>query len=1029
MNVEKVNKRVKVKCSEIKEKLKIKLKEIFQLEDSDLDFGIYRIMRYKRDEVEKFIEKDLIEEAKTQLNLLSEEEKKNREKELEELKKKYIELGIKNFENQDKYQQKLKEIEQIKVSEDLERDIYKHILNFFSRYYDNGDFITQRRYGKDNKYLIPYNGEEVKLYWANYDQYYVKTAEFFKKYSFKVEDLEVNFRVVEAEEEKSNIKSQKKKFFLLNERDIELDNNILNIYFDYHGLTEKEKIRYGTRNVQKKINQEICKEMTSFIEKEHKKNQKLLLLIQKQSREEKSIIEKKLYHYTRRNTSDYFIHKDLKKFLEQELDFYIKTEVINIEDVSKLDVSELQKYSLKIKVIKNIANKIIEFVSQIENFQKKLWEKKKFVLKTEYVITTDRIFSLCHSERSEKSLEYFFDEIWNNEEQKKEWKELGFSIPSSVSFLRKQESKLPIDTRYFSQEFKEKLLEKLTENADLDDLLDGLLIKSENWQALNLILGKYKEKIQTIYIDPPYNTGSDEFLYRDRYQHSSWLSMMENRLRLARDLMRNDGVIFISIANSANYYKESYKLGLLMENLFDKRFSDLIWKRRSASGSYVISDITEIHEYILAWGLQNSSIFTNIMSPQKLKDYVNKDDRGIFKWHNLVIHQYTKEQRPNLFYGVVYSFKEDRLDFAKDPRKTNPSYETVIYPSEDEKSVFTMTKKSMEEVNDRGVIGVIKKKDKYKIMIKKYLYDTAGMIIGDPLKSIIDDNEIPWKIGGTAEATKELRGLLGITFNTAKPANLLKLLIHVSSLKNDLILDFFTGSGTTAHAVMKLNKEDGGKRKYILVEMANYFDTVMIPRLKKVCYSFNWKDGKPQDRDGISQFFKYQTLEQYEDALENIEFKKPQQEIKFDDYLLRYILDFETKDSQTFLNIDNMEDPFNYKLKIIEEYQQKEVNIDLQETYNYIIGLKVNKIKFLKNQEDNNRQYLFITGERKNNKVLVVWRNRKNLAPEKDRNFIKKYFELEDFNEIHINGDSVLSHQNIIIIEAEFKKLLFPTQV
>ncbi|GAH71705.1 unnamed protein product, partial [marine sediment metagenome] len=234
---------------------------------------------------------------------------------------------------------------------------------------------------------------------------------------------------------------------------------------------------------------------------------------QKQNQEGKSIIEKKLYHYTRRNTSDYFIHKDLKKFLEQELDFYIKSEVVNIEDINKLDVGELQKYGLKIKVIKNVANKIIEFVSHIENFQKKLWEKKKFILGTEYVITTDRV------------PEEFYEEIWNNKEQKKEWKELGFHIPSSVSFLRKQEPKLPVDTRYFSQEFKERLLERITERADLDNLLDGLLIKSENYQALNLLLNKYKEQVQTIYIDPPFNKEQNaDYLYNVKYKDSSWIT-------------------------------------------------------------------------------------------------------------------------------------------------------------------------------------------------------------------------------------------------------------------------------------------------------------------------------------------------------------------------------------------------------------------------------------------------------------------------------------------------------------------------
>ena len=159
--------------------------------------------------------------------------------------------------------------------------------------------------------------------------------------------------------------------------------------------------------------------------------------------------------------------------------------------------------------------------------------------------------------------------------------------------------------------------------------------------------------------------------------------------------------------------------------------------------------------------------------------------------------------------------------------------------------------------------------------------------------------------------------------------------LYTTTDRNSVVLDFFAGSGTTAHAVMKLNKEDGGKRKFILVEMADYFDAVIIPRIKKVAYSFNWKEGGPQDTDGIGFFFKYHTLEQYEDALENIEFEQPQETIYgLTDYFVKYMLEWETKSSKTFLNIDEMKDPFNYKLKIIENYQQKIVNVDLVETFN-----------------------------------------------------------------------------------------------
>ncbi|MFZ8785158.1 site-specific DNA-methyltransferase, partial [Thermocrinis sp.] len=650
------------------------------------------------------------------------------------------------------------------------------------------------------------------------------------------------------------------------------------------------------------------------------------------------------------------------------------------------------------------------------------------VIQTDYVITLDRIKEWAGEEFYREVLK----KVLQNKEQLEEWERLGFGkFESEWDLVGK---KLPIDTRYFDERFKWELLERISEKVNLDDALDGLLIKSENWQALNTILNKYREKIKTIYIDPPYNTGNDEFLYRDRYQHSSWLTMMENRLSLAKKLLRDDGVIFVSIGNNANVYKESYKLGLLMDSLFEKRFADLIWKRRSASGSYVITDITEIHEYILCYGKNNSYILMNILSPQKLKEYTNRDDKGIFKWHDLVIHQYTKEQRPNLFYGVVYNFVKGELDFEKNEEQINDKEEVVIYPSNDGRSVFAMTKESMKEVYKRGVIGVIKEGNSYKIKIKKYLYDESGVIIGDPLKSILDDNEIPWEIKGTAQATKELKELLGISFNTAKPTNLIKLLVYVSSLKNDTILDFFAGSGTTAHAVMKLNKEDGGNRKFILVEMANYFETIILPRIKKVAYSFNWKDGRPQDTDGLGVFFKYQILEQYEDTLDNLELKesKPHKDFFKDDYLIKYFLELETKDDPHLLNISMLKDPYNYRLKVnlSEVGEPKEMAVDVIETFNYLLGLKINK---LMRKEREGNIYTFVLGEKEGKSVAVVWRvYSEGWAEEdykKDRDFIEEV--LKEFRPeiIYINGQHTLAFESfkpdVRNVEPEFKRRMF----
>ena len=183
-----------------------------------------------------------------------------------------------------------------------------------------------------------------------------------------------------------------------------------------------------------------------------------------------------------------------------------------------------------------------------------------------------------------------------------------------------------------------------------------------------------------------------------------------------------------------------------------------------------------------------------------------------------------------------------------------------------------------------------KVRNKWSVYFKQYQY------IDNELKPI--RREIPYRtllLDFTNEqSSNEIKNLFGdnIFESYPKPVELIKTLLKISTSKDSLVMDFFSGSGTTAHAVMKLNKEDGGKRKFILVEVADYFDTVMIPRIKKVAYSFNWKEGKPQNMDGIGVFFKYHTLEQYEDALENIEFEKPQKMLyEFHDYPVKYMLE------------------------------------------------------------------------------------------------------------------------------------------
>lgn len=225
------------------------------------------------------------------------------------------------------------------------------------------------------------------------------------------------------------------------------------------------------------------------------------------------------------------------------------------------------------------------------------------------------------------------------------------------------------------------------------------------------------------------------------------------------------------------------------------------------------------------------------------------------------------------------------------------------------------------------------------------------------------------------------------------------------------VIDYFAGSGTTGHAVLNLNKEDNGNRKYILVEMGKYFNTVLKPRLQKAVFSDNWKDGVPQDKNGQSHAFKYHFIESYEDALNNIDFKNKgdiQQAMEFDDYMLKYMLDFETEGiSATLLKDEAFETPFNYELNIQRGHESPvPEKVDMVETFHYLIGLWVKTIRRYEHQE---RNYVISKGEICEEDaiedVLVIWRNTDDLDLDKEAEWIDNNIaEDQTFDRIYING-------------------------
>ena len=397
------------------------LRDIFQFESSDLDFGIYRILNYKQKEVEEFINQKLPQIIEDAFQKHKENLSENIHKGYERVREEIIKTLGNNaftptgelkpvFADTPLGQEYLRIKEQKEILEKLEEikeQVYNDLYSFFSRFYEDGDFIPQYRYSKEPKYSIPYNGEEVKLYWANADQYYIKTGILFRDYTFKVWDKKVIFRTASAREEINSNKATKQRYFVLDEEPIQIDQEGIIIRFQYRELGEEEIKLYkdngndremeqeeenggrGRGIKQEKINEKIFERLEKDLKELFYKRSDLQHVINRlfeKQEKQKNQPPLLLYHisrFTAKNTRDYFIHKNLRKFLMGQLDYFIKSEVLNYETLS--EEKYLDKHITRAKVVKEVGEKIIDFLAQIEDFQKKLWEKKKFVIQTHYV--------------------------------------------------------------------------------------------------------------------------------------------------------------------------------------------------------------------------------------------------------------------------------------------------------------------------------------------------------------------------------------------------------------------------------------------------------------------------------------------------------------------------------------------------------------------------------------------------------------------------------------------------------------------
>lgn len=1172
-------------AQDIRRKLLDKLKELFQLDRPDLDFGFYKIMHARAREVTEFIDHQLLTEVERAFSSLG---ASAAQAEFETAKRNVLDtLGdvldgdgnlqelYRNSKPGKEYLAALAKLKAAETQSSGEDSVFYHLYRFFSRYYDNGDFVSMRYHtreteGKAKPYAIPYGGEEVMLHWANADQYYIKTSEYFNNFTFDPassaeaqESLEtrnlpqdrykVHFAIVEAAEgEHGNIKEddrKKRQFFLAAENAVAKNAaGELEIRFEYRVQQETDKLpeereealktRFEAKNKGDFPILHIAAKVLDALPHLDLPGEYIALLnldAPTEAVKKRPLLAKYLAKYTARNTSDYFIHKNLRQFLRRELDFYIKNEIMNLDD---LDSAEAFREDISVIVeIRKIAHKLIDFLGQLEDFQKKLWLKKKFVVQCDYCITLERI------------PETFYPEIIRNLEQWKEWEKLGFfrlseSTPEQLVIYFDQPqfnnwlvhmdnarieeiitvkggSELPtyvfkpvslkafshmmVDTKFFDDDFKNRLLATI---EDFDENCDGVLLHSENFQALNLLQERYKEQVKCIYIDPPYNTGNDGFAYKDGYKESSWITLMNERVAVGKKFLLPEGLFFMSIDDI-----ELRIAFTLLSSIFGhENFVDnIIWKKRYGGGAKE-KFLVSLHEYILCYTKEITELpelFIPLEKDSIKKYYKQKDENGLYRTHPL---EATKSMgnRPNLIYDIP----------APDG--------TMISPVRQ----WLWSKERTFEALKKGTLEFIKTTNGWSVHTKQYLFDDNGEQRQGKAFSIIDDIY-------TQHGTNEFIRLFNDAqlFSFPKPSALAEKLINIAMSNPGYILDYFAGSGTTGNAVINLNRENQKQHKYILIEMGDHFDAVLKPRLQKAVFSENWKDGKPQpispaklkqtihhneaverssngkeltlsfdvglDKqelevnenfdqhnpfNGISHCIKYMRLESYEDALNNL--VMPEEDAKLakmlpalkEDYLLHYMLDVEAEDS--LLNVSDFSNPFGgYKLKVKRPGSDAvdETAVDLMETFNYLIGLRVEQYYRLQSydaafkretdpelpdhydtrlgfaqspelKEDGKWKFRKIEGwipanplnpndgQKKN--VLILWRTLTG-KPEEDNLMLDWYLgdsinlneKQAEYNLIYVNGSNNLGadrkeedHYQVRLIEEEFLRRMWATE-
>lgn len=439
-------------------------------------------------------------------------------------------------------------------------DIYNKLYTFFDSYLnDTGTPFFHDTPLYKNIYAKVYtNSKDTSLFYKTKDLYYVKSDTLYTSLTLSDEN-ELAQIYFDTSEYRQNADNTKRKLIFkldkIEQTSTDTQDSIPTIYIKV--LSQKDLFP-DLNAVFKENSNELSEDFIKSLKKH-----KIPL--------DEAHIKKLFVSYKKQNEVDFFIHKNARAFLQEQFDLWFYHYLYKD--------SEFQEWSVKsishLQRIRNIALEIIGLIGDFEDELKAVWLKPKFVKAVNYVFSLDKLNptildSICKDKGFEKQI--------------KEWQDLGLIDESfqaqniSEKILSDDKYKfLPLDTKHFSKEIKYKILSVFD---DIESILNGELIKADNFQALHSLMPKYQNKVDLIYIDPPFNTGSD-FEYRDKFQDSTWLSLMENRIELAKNLLSDKGSFYLHLDHNANYRGRELLNAIFGEENFA---SELIWAYGSPSG-------------------------------------------------------------------------------------------------------------------------------------------------------------------------------------------------------------------------------------------------------------------------------------------------------------------------------------------------------------------------------------------------------------------------------------------------------------